>query len=59
MNAKKFFEKSLVLLEVHEHHHPQGMFFNLHFWDPHNLQLKNYIVTNEKFCPIEVKTEIF
>jgi len=32
--------------------------FNLHFWNPHNLQLKNFIVPNEKLCPVEMKMGI-
>ena len=40
------------LLEIEDHVHPQNIFFNLLFWDPHNLQLQNFVVCNEKFCPL-------
>jgi len=32
-------------MKIHEH--PQGIFFNLHFWNPHKLQLKNFVVIND------------
>jgi len=46
----------LVQMEAYEH--PQSIFFNLHFWNPHILQSKNFVEPNEKFCPMGVKTEI-
>jgi len=43
-------------MEVYKHH--QSILFNLHFWNPYNLQLKNFVVSNEKFCPMGMKTGI-
>jgi len=37
---------------------PPEYIFNLHFWIPHNLHLKNFVVPNGNFYPIGVKTGI-